>query len=279
MRRIIIMPWMCRWVLPGHQELPVHGHDGPGAGAGALLAPVARETEKQRHRPLHQIAVVVLARVPTDEDLGLPRGHLARQLADVVRVELADLPRLLRRVLLEVAPQPREHRFDLHATEVLEQHLEAPLERRIDTRRGQGVARGGDQHARERVPPEELILALALVDLVAAQEAPGILSHQERQVGLFLHELLLVEIGVDDHFAHRERQGGVGADAHGQVVVGVDGRWAVVGSDGDDPASVVSRLGDVVVPVDVGVHGIGVPDQCLDGVEHLVRDVVEGLVP
>src|SRR3990172_9544593 len=52
----------------------------------------------------------------------------------------------------------------------------------------------------------------------------------------------------------------VGADAHGQVVVGVDSRRAVVGRDGDDLAAAVAGLGDEVIPGDGGVDGVVVPD-------------------
>ena len=55
-----------------------------------------------------------------------------------------------------------------------------------------------------RVPPEELVVAIAVVDVAAAQEAAGVLAHEQRQIGLLLHELLLVEPGVDDHLAHRQ---------------------------------------------------------------------------
>ena len=123
----------------------------------------------------------------------------------------------------------------------------------------------------ERVPPEELVVAVALRDVGAAQEAAGVLADEQRQVGLLLHELLLVETGVDDHLAHRERERGVGADAHGHVVVGVDRRGAVVGRDRDDLAAVVARLGDVVIPVDVGVDGVRVPDQRQLGQEPVVH--------
>ena len=57
----------------------------------------------------------------------------------------------------------------------------------------------------------------------------------------------------------------------GMVVVGVDRRRAVVGRDRDDLAAVVARLGDVVVPVDVRVDGVGVPDERQLGEEPVVH--------
>jgi hypothetical protein len=46
------------------------------------------------------------------------------------------------------------------------------------------------------------------------------------------------------------------------MTIGMDGGGAVVGGDGHHLAAVVAGLGDVVVPLDVGVDRIGVPDQC-----------------
>ncbi len=226
---------------------------------------------EQRHRPLHQIAVVVLARVPADEDLGLPRRHLARQLANVLRVDPADLTRLLRRVVLQMPPQADEDRLHLHRRQVLEQHRVAALQGRIDTRGGQRAPRRRGQRPRQRVPPVELVLPLPLHHVAAAQETTVVLAHQQREIGLLLHELLLVEARVDDHLAHRQGQRRVGADPHRQVVVGVDRRGAVVRRHRHHLAAVVTGLGQVVVPLDVGVDRVGVPDQRQIGQEPVVH--------
>ena len=143
---------LARGRLGPQHHLAVHAHDGPGARAGSLLAPVAGEAQQQRHGALHQVAVVVLARVPADEDLGLARGHLAGQVADVVRVDLADLAGALRRVVLQVTAQPREDGLHLDHAEVLEHHPVAALEGRIDARQRQRVA-GGGRHACPRTRP------------------------------------------------------------------------------------------------------------------------------
>ena len=82
---------------------------------------------------------------------------------------------------------------------------------------------------------------------------------------------------VDDHLAHGQGQRGVGADADGLVVVRVDRRRTVVGGDGDDFAAVVPRLDHIVVPMDVRVDGVRVPDEGQLGMEPVVhrRDGVE----
>jgi hypothetical protein len=186
---------------------------------------------------------------------------ISRELADVVRVDLADLSGALRRVVRQVPSQPGEDRLHLYADPVLQHHLEAALERRIGAHLRQGVPRRLRESSRQRVPPIELILPVPLVHVAAAQEAAVVLAHEQGEIGLLLDEFPLVEVGVDDHLAHGQGQSGVGADAHGQVVVGVDRRGAVVGGDRHDLAAVVPRLGDVVIPLDVGVDRVGVPDQ------------------
>ena len=253
-------------LLPGpllavHEGAAVAPHDRPGAGTGALLAPVRGETQEQRHRPLHQIPVVVLPRVPADEDLRLSGRHLPRQTADVLGMDPADLTGLLRRVILQVPPQPHEDGLYLHRRDVLQEDRVAALQGRIDARGRERPPRRRRQRPRQRVPPVELVLSLPFHDIGPAQETAVVLAHQQREIGLLLHELLLVQAGVDDHLAHRQRQGGVRADPDRLVVVRVNRRGAVVRGDRHDLAAVVSGLGQEVVPVDVGVDRVRVPDQ------------------
>ena len=70
--------------------------------------------------------------------------------------------------------------------------------------------------------------------------------------------------------AHGEGEGRVGAELDGHVVVGVDRRGAVVGGDGHDLGAVVAGLGDEVVPGDVRVDRVAVPDEHQLGVEPVV---------
>ena len=65
-----------------HQAGP--GTDGPDADAGALAPPVAGEGEQQDHGAFHEVAVVVLAGVEAEEDVGAPARDLAGELADGV---------------------------------------------------------------------------------------------------------------------------------------------------------------------------------------------------
>ena len=259
------------------EGLPVEADHGPRAHACSFLAPVPGERQQQRHRALHQIAVIGLSRVAADEDLGLARRHLARERADVVGVDLADRAGLLRRVVVELAPQAREDGLHLDGASIGEQHAVDALERRVDAGRGQRAARSGCEHVRPRVPPEELVVAVPHGDFAAAQKPAGVGAHQQRQIGLLLHEELLMEPRVDDHLAHRERERGVGADADRLVIVGVDCGGREVGRDGDDLAAVVPRLGEVVVHRDVGVDGVRMPDQGQLGEEPVVhrRDRIE----
>ena len=84
---------------------------GPGAGARAPLAPVSRQPEQQGDRALHQVAVVVLARVPAHEDLGLARRHLPRQRSGCCPGWISQIsPALLRRVVFQVTPQASRRR-------------------------------------------------------------------------------------------------------------------------------------------------------------------------
>jgi hypothetical protein len=69
----------------------------------------------------------------------------------------------------------------------------------------------------------ELVVAAATLDIRLAQEALVVVAHQECQVGLLLDEGGVVQPLFDEHLAHGQRQGGVGADADGHEVVGVNG--------------------------------------------------------
>ena len=85
--------------------------------------------------------MVVLARVPADEDLGLPRGDLARELANVVGMHFTDRGRLLGIVVFEMPAQSGEDGLHLHRLKVLQHHAEAALEGGIDAGRRQRMTR------------------------------------------------------------------------------------------------------------------------------------------
>ncbi len=176
-------------------------------------------------------------------------------------MDSADLTRLLRGVVLQVTLQAHEDRLHLHRRHVLEQYRVAPLQRGIHAGGRQRPARRRGQRPGQRVPPEELVLALPFHHVGSAQEAAVVLAHQQREIRLLLHETLLVQAGVDDHLAHRQRQRRIGADPDRLVVVRVNRRGAVVRGDRHYLAAVVSGLGHEVVPLDVGVDRVRVPDQ------------------
>jgi hypothetical protein len=103
-----------------------------------------------------------------------------------------------------------------------------------------------------------------------AQQAARVHADEERQVGLPLHELEVGEALLEDDLRHGVGERGVGADPDRDVVVGVHRGGTEVGRDRHDLAAVVARLLDEVVPGDVGIDRVGVPDEHQLRVEEVV---------
>src|SRR3990172_6813581 len=200
--------------------------------------------------------MVILTGVPTDEDLRPARGDFARQRADRAGVDLADLRRLLRLIVLEARLQPFEGRLDLDLAAISEDGGRPAFEGRIEVAQSQRAPGGPYDLVGLGVKPEELILPVPLGHIAAAEKTACVLSHEQWQVRLFLHKAPVVETGIDDYFVHREYKRHVGADADGDMVVRVHGRRAKIWGDGDDFAAVVSGLGKVVVPLHVGIYKV-----------------------
>ncbi len=207
--------------LLAEDELAVEHPHRPVADAGALLAPVAGEGQEQAHRPLHQVAVVVLAGVPAGEQVGLLARGLAGQGADDLRVGAADRRGLLRGVVLQRLAEEGEYGGYLNGGAVLELGLERPLQGRVQLAQGKGAARCLLQLLAPAVVEVELILTAPVLDVPGAQESAVVQAHQQRQVRLLLDEGRVVQPFVDDRLAHGQSQGGVGARPHRHVAVGV----------------------------------------------------------
>ena len=83
--------------------------EGPAAAARRA----AGEGEDEAHRPLHQVAVVRLARGPAEKNACLAACDLARQLADDVGVHATDRRGLFRPIVGQAMPQQHERRNDV----------------------------------------------------------------------------------------------------------------------------------------------------------------------
>ena len=87
------------------------------------------------------------------------------------------------------------------------------------------------------------------------------------------------EILLDDHVCHREPEGRVRADIHGDPEVGVDCRGVVVGSDRHDLHAPVPGLGDEVSVGDLRVDRVAGPDQDQIRMEQVVPRAGEDDLP
>src|SRR3990172_2103558 len=148
--------------------------------------------------------MVVLTGVPADEDLRPARGDFARQRADRAGVDLADLRRLLRLIVLEARLQPFEGRLDLDLAAISEDGGRPAFEGRIEVAQRQRAPGGPYDLVGLGVKPEELVLPVPPGHIAAAEKAPGVLADEERQIGLLLDEAPVVKTSIDDYFAHRE---------------------------------------------------------------------------
>ena len=250
-----------------HSVVEAHG---PAAQPGAVLAPVPREPQEQAHRALHQVAVVVLAGVPAHQEAGALGGDLARQHARGLRMDAAERLDPLRRVVaVEHLAHQRHHRAHLDLRAVRQLHARRTLERRLNLPAIERPLRSGGDLPGSGVEPVELLLVAA--EIAPAQEAPIVHAHEQRQVGLLLGEVQIGQALGEDHLRHRVGEGRVGSDLDRNVHVGVDRRGVHVRRDGDDVAAVVARLLDEVIPGDVRVDRVRVPDQDQLALEEIVH--------
>ena len=100
-----------------------------------------------------------------------------------------------------------------------------------------------------------------LLDLVHVERA-GAFGQLVKAIGPALDEIVVVEVFLDDHLDHRERERRVGAGAQLQVDVGVCSQPGDARLDGDELAAELHGVGDPVPHEEVGVgnRGVAAPD-------------------
>jgi hypothetical protein len=125
----------------------------------------------------------------------------------------------------------------------------------------------------------ELLFAAAVLEIGAAEEEPGVLAHQERQVRLLDDEVLVDQPLLHQHVGHAETQRRVAAGLDRNEEVRVHARSAVVGGDAHDLRPLVARLRQEVGVGDLGVDRITAPDQDQVRVEVVVGGALEGDLP
>ncbi len=237
-----------------------------------MLAPVAGDPEQEAHGPLDQVAVVVLARVPTEHDVRPLGGSLAGQHAGHIRVDPRRHLALFGRVaLVQVAGQTGEDGLDGHRGAIGQRHLEGALQGHLPAPEEQVAPVGLDQ-AGVRVPVVELVLPAeaGALHVGRPQEPPGVGADQAGQVGLLPHEGGVGDPLLQDDLHHGEGQGGVVTRRDRHVVVGVHVRRVEVGGDRHDLGAVVPGFEHVVVEGDAGEGRVHVPDEHELGVEPVV---------
>ena len=243
----------------------------PAAHAGALAAEVAGEGEQQRHGPLHQVAVVVLADAEALEDVDRLRlRHFPGEAADDAGANAGDLRRSLDRVLGDPLAHDLECGPHLDRGAVKQGHLCRAVEGRRATFEVERSARRLHNLGGLLVEPVQLVFAAAFLQVLPAQEPPGVGADEEREVSLLADELFVDEAFVDDDLADRQGERGVGAGADWHEQIGVDRGCVVVGRDRDDLRPVIARLRDVVSGRYAGVQRIHVPHEQQVGVVPVV---------
>jgi len=106
---------------------------------------------------------------------------------------------------------------------------EPAFQRGAGVAKEQGAAGSLGQLPGDFVPPVELVFTGAGGDVGAAEEAASVGAYEQGQVRLGADEAEVREPLIDDHPAHAEGEGCIGAGDHGDELVGNDAGGAVVG--------------------------------------------------
>ena len=196
------------------------------AHAGAHLAHVAREGHERCGSVAGDVGVAhLVVAAPAQRQAGRTLGVLAGKLADGGGGHAAYAFSPLGSVLDLLLLEEREHRGAGCAV-----HVEGALESGLH---GRDVV--GRLRVRRRVPHEEGVLLAGLglfgvrILRVVAHELARRDVHEERKRGVVQHEVLVVELLVEDDAGHAEEECGIGARRDGHPLIRFAGRRGEVG--------------------------------------------------
>ena len=248
-------------LLHAEEHVAIKTGQGEPLDAGARFAPVAREREEQAHRPLHEVAVVVLRGVESLDDLRSVRRCVACEVADDLRVDATDGAGQLRCVPLEFGSHEFGDGRAFRLVAIGQLHHEPAAhggQSGIERERAPGRL---DGRRRCFVPPEELVLTPASGEVVRPHEPPRLREREQGQVGLREDELAVLYPLFQNHLAHGEGERGIRRGLDWHELVGHHARRAVVGRYRDDAGAVVACFGYEVGVRNRVVRRVRVPNE------------------